>query len=282
MNSNRIRSEVVTLTPDKCREILAKNEHNRNPSKRTISLYAQEIQQGLWQINGEPIIIDDSGNVLDGQHRLYACIEANRPFTTLIVRNVNRNTFATIDTGKIRTGADVLTIQGLSPEIARICAAAAATCIPFEKTGILTPATRGTKYLVTPETRAKWVNDNKDIIEIAYTIQSYGTRARRVISAGDAAFLWFFMEKKDPEPTVFFFDGLYTGANLRQHDPRLALLTRFESMNASNKRFTRLSKLGFVVRAWDWYRRGKLAPIPGNMFRDPEIAPYILKPDGAK
>lgn len=51
--------------------------------------------------------------MLDGQHRLWAVIEAKQPVETLIVYGIAREAFATIDTlRKLRSGTDVLALSG--------------------------------------------------------------------------------------------------------------------------------------------------------------------------
>ena len=270
-----INAKVVTLTPTKCRLLLERNAHNRKPSAPTIKLYADQMQNGSWQLNGEPIIIADNGDVLDGQHRMRACVESGTPFQTLIVYNVPRDSFGTIDTGKTRNGADVLTIStGMKPEKARICAAAAGKCIDFSMTGTLQESAH-VRAMSTPDKRATWIMEHPRIVGIVDTIMEYG-RPGRIIAAGDSAFLWYFMEQKS-DLTYDFFDGFLSGINLSEHDPRLALRQKIESSNRSTSRLHKSAKIGSVVRAWDWYVRGKETVYHSNYFRDLNTALTLLK-----
>lgn len=71
------------------------------------------MKKGLWRVNGETIIFNKSGELSNGQHRLSACVEANTPFLAIVLCNVDDDAFATIDTGKIRSGGDVLYLSGV-------------------------------------------------------------------------------------------------------------------------------------------------------------------------
>lgn len=59
-------------------------------------------------INGEPLIFDWNMKLLNGQHRLYACIETGEPFPAAIMYGVNPDAFSTMDGGKTRTAAQIL------------------------------------------------------------------------------------------------------------------------------------------------------------------------------
>ena len=67
---------------------------------------------GEWQENGESIAVSRSGRLLNGQHRLLACIEAGVPFITLLAENVDDDAVITVDTGRARSFGDVLTMRG--------------------------------------------------------------------------------------------------------------------------------------------------------------------------
>lgn len=270
-----IETHVVTLNPEDCRWLLKNNSHNRHPARQTVQLYADQMKRGTWRLNGEPIIIADNGDVMDGQHRLLACIDADMSFETLIVYNIPRDTFDTIDTGRGRNGADVLTINGLSPETARICAAAAGLCIVFIKSGSIGQGSLN-QYLITPSKRARWVEMNQSIIDIAEKIQSYG-RSGRIMSAGELAFLWFFMESKNKECTEKFFAGFLSGAYLGENDPRLAMRQKLESFKNSRNRWNRKTKICAVIRSWNWFCRGKAAIYTNNMWRELDSALDLIR-----
>lgn len=107
-----VTAEVVTITPKEAALILTKNTNNRNLRKSRITTYARDMAAGNWKLNGDPIRFNGKGNLIDGQHRLHACVLANKPFTTLRVTGVSVDAHHTIDVGLQRTMADELRWQG--------------------------------------------------------------------------------------------------------------------------------------------------------------------------
>lgn len=121
--TNQLKTmETITITPQKASLLLKNNTRNRPVSEHRVNQYAQDMETGNWKLNGETIKLDTNGVILDGQHRLHACIKANKSFSTYILYNLNSDVFDTIDTGKNRNGADVLSIKDV--KYYSLCAAA--------------------------------------------------------------------------------------------------------------------------------------------------------------
>ena len=100
------------ITPEVAKALLNKNTNNRNITQSHLALIKSEILSGKWQYNGQPIIVGNTGRLLDGQHRLTAVVETGIPIDTAIIKGIDEDAFVTIDTGKVRGGADVLSIAG--------------------------------------------------------------------------------------------------------------------------------------------------------------------------
>lgn len=90
---------IETISPSRAKE-MAKGRNFRNENPSDTDKYAEWMKNGQWVLNGESLIFDEEGNVLDGQHRLRACIKANVSFKTVVVRNID--TFEGIDEGRPR------------------------------------------------------------------------------------------------------------------------------------------------------------------------------------
>ena len=104
--------EVVIVTPVLARAWLSMNGKNRQVSEATVRDYAGMIERGEWLLTGEPILLDREGHLINGQHRLMAVILAGQSIEVLVVRNVDPAAMLTIDTGKRRTFADYLSLDG--------------------------------------------------------------------------------------------------------------------------------------------------------------------------
>lgn len=106
-------TKVETVTPEMAREWLETlNKRNRPVAQSVVDRYAYQMKRGQWKLNGEAVIFGISKNILDGQHRLKACVQAGKPFTTLVVRGIDDDTFDTLDDGHKRSLADVFAVKG--------------------------------------------------------------------------------------------------------------------------------------------------------------------------
>lgn len=107
----QIKSKVEQITPDYAAKILkSNNPRNRNLSDIRATRYAADMARGHWAVNGEAIIFDEDGNLINGQHRMAGVVKAGVPVQFLVVRGVPRFyqngaqilTQDTIDRGYVR------------------------------------------------------------------------------------------------------------------------------------------------------------------------------------
>ena len=104
---------LEVITPAKAVEYLESNKDNRPISQIYVNRYAEDMRMGRWKYNGEAIKFDENGKLIDGQHRLLACIQSNTPFVTDVVRDLEPDCFTTLDNGKGRTCGDALAIMSI-------------------------------------------------------------------------------------------------------------------------------------------------------------------------
>lgn len=97
-----MKSKVERITPEKASEMLEMNTANfRRPDRRRVQELAKIMSQGGWELNGESIKFGIDGTLLDGQHRLMACVQSGKDFETLVVRGVAATAMG-IDRGRPR------------------------------------------------------------------------------------------------------------------------------------------------------------------------------------
>jgi hypothetical protein len=106
----RVNNE--TITPALAAEYLKANTSNRPCSVGRVAELANAMKRGEWMPNGDAIRFSVDGVLLDGQGRLKACISSGISFTSLVVRDLPREAFKTMDLGKKRNLADLLAIDG--------------------------------------------------------------------------------------------------------------------------------------------------------------------------
>ena len=66
-------ARTVLLTTEIALGWLKRNDANRPFSRDSARLLAAEMDHGYWRENGESIIFDTAGVLIDGQHRLQPC-----------------------------------------------------------------------------------------------------------------------------------------------------------------------------------------------------------------
>lgn len=103
--------KVMTVTPDWAKKQLEQHAKNlakgkfrqRRVSKATVRKYATDMKLGFWKWNPNPIVFDEAGCLLDGQHRLMAVVLAGVPvimtgcFGAPTLQGVNGHKTRTID-----------------------------------------------------------------------------------------------------------------------------------------------------------------------------------------
>lgn len=109
----KVRAYIVHVTQALAELMLEQNVRNRRISERHVAVLSQIMLSRDMRLNGETIIFSSDGRLLDGQHRLKACIESGVAFDALVVFGVSPDAFETIDTGRTRSTGDILGIDGI-------------------------------------------------------------------------------------------------------------------------------------------------------------------------
>ena len=124
MNEMNINTEkgimnirVCDVSPDFAKELLKLNTFNRSPKKNKINMYASELLSDQWFSNGVPIIIGSDNVLKDGQHRLMACIKANKTLKNMIIVRLPKENCSCYDIGATRTAADTAVLMGITDPI---------------------------------------------------------------------------------------------------------------------------------------------------------------------
>lgn len=110
--NNDMTFEVTTISPYIARQWLDANMRNRKLNRRLVERLAADITLNNWRITGEAIKFAPDGTLLDGQHRLAACIKADKPITSLVIYGIPADNQDVMDAGKSRSPSDVLTLHG--------------------------------------------------------------------------------------------------------------------------------------------------------------------------
>lgn len=103
----------IVITPEMAAAMLERvSPRQRGVSQTHVDQLAAEMTGGTFKANAGMVMIDWDGLLIDGQHRLHACVKANVPLHTFIATGVDPLIFDVIDIGKKRSANDVLRGDG--------------------------------------------------------------------------------------------------------------------------------------------------------------------------
>ena len=107
---------LVELVPALASTLITEFERaeykNRGISNSKVEQYARDIGTESWNQHASTIHVDLNGVPINGLHRLYACVLADKPLPTVLVFSPTREeTNRTVDTGRPRSGADLLQME---------------------------------------------------------------------------------------------------------------------------------------------------------------------------
>lgn len=246
-----------TITPEKAEKLMKKNISNRHLSPKTVNKYVREIKNGKWLLTSDTIKISKSGNLIDGQHRLQAAINAKMPITTLVAYDVPDNAFEVIDTGKKRSLGDVLSIVGYGSSNAF----ASAIRLKYALDSCLEPAPVGSM-------RQKATNvSNADIVELAEKYSDLEEAIQIVKkfpyviklttpAAATVAFHEFI--RIDKGMAHYFFEKLESGADLSNANVLLHLRNKLMELRNTPgiSRVASQSALAALFQGWNYLIEG--------------------------
>lgn len=107
-----MRTEVIKVTPEIAEQYLSKNIKNRSVSQSRVLGYSNDMKEGRWLFNPNPISFDVTGELIDGQHRLLAVIESGLEVDMLILHGAPVASKEIIDFNRPRSASDILKIEG--------------------------------------------------------------------------------------------------------------------------------------------------------------------------
>lgn len=126
---------VEKVSPATAHNWLSGNMHNRHVRLSHVRRLAYAMKQGEWELNGETIKFNGAGDLIDGQHRLLAVIEADTTVEFVVVRGLEKIAQETVDQGAKRTFADVLRLRGVKDH--NVMASTVRRVFLYEHTGRL-------------------------------------------------------------------------------------------------------------------------------------------------
>lgn len=248
------------IGPKEAEAILAKNTNNRIPSRRWIKDLADVMVAGEWVLNGESIIIDEDGQLLDGQQRLLAVVESGCTVPMTVIRGIKPTASKTIDLGRKRSAADWLRMRGESN-----CATLAAgvrALVHLERFGALhvgqnSASTQAKKSsYVSPTEVEAWIKAHPSVRLAASAAVSL-LNAQRLMSPSVLTCLHYLFTLSSAEEAADFFKKLDTGEGLVASSPIYRLREKLTNDKLGGKTLPQNYVAALAIKAWNAFREGR-------------------------
>jgi hypothetical protein len=243
---------VVDLTPETAQRWLGANTSNRNIRPAVVNTYARDMAAGNWQFTGEAIKFDCAGTLLDGQHRLLACIKSGATIRVLVVNGLPADSQNVMDSGAKRQASDALKLAGY-PSVTTL-AAVARLALALSKSPGAPVSRSGWKGAFSHTEIKDFIEDHPDITEAVKASLHYKDRIDAHSSV--TAYVWWRCSKVSHKATVEFFESIANAQTNGKGDPRLALIRRLQSARRANERLSQYAQVSLFFRSWNAWRKG--------------------------
>lgn len=104
-------ASLMDVTPELAMRWLERNTRNRKLRQSTVNKYAADMRAGRWMVTGDAIGFDTNGAIINGQHRLWAVIEAGCAVPMQVALNLDPDAVSVMDDHMKRSLTDVAEIR---------------------------------------------------------------------------------------------------------------------------------------------------------------------------
>ena len=251
----------VEITPRIAQRLLDMTDKKvqRKLKRSHVLVLSDDMKNGYFiNNNGDTIRQDTEGNIIDGQHRLSACVEANYTLKTIFVKGLQTDTIKTIDIGqKTRTLTDVLEINHrTSYKYANTVTAT----VQFVHRFYLNIYSKGQESQrrgrMSTSQFLKWVDKNPNIVDFVAQTMTIVSNGDKLIQASAFCGLKWVLDKYNKPESDKFFQMLSDGIGLHKGSPVFVLRKRLMANKFDHEkraRFTRRELVLSVIKTWNCY-----------------------------
>lgn len=247
---NAVSTTVELITPERAQSLLGRVNNVRSVRRDFVSVLAAAMKTpGLWEMNGASIKINAAGFVVDGEHRLRACVLANVPFRTLVTYGIEQ--CATIDTGgRTRTAGQLVGNIGIKH--ATVAASLARLALILERDGNLD---RCSYHSFRTGLSVQVIHDYcaRNAAAVAEAAALGYRPAATTRLPGGAFSLVAYVAAGSPR-MLSFLEAVRTGEHLAHGDPAMALRERAFNLGRG-ARVSFFHGTALVLKAWNAYAR---------------------------
>ena len=244
-------AEIITITPPMAVKMLEMNTWNRPLKQQHIDRIAGQITQGKWKYNGATIKIATNHDILDGQHRLWACIMADKPIMSLVVYGIARDAFVTIDTIQaVRSGGDTLALMGVLRHRREI-ASALAWLLRWQR-GTLVEYKSAKNRIENSDTEEAF-GDHSSMVDAVDRVR----HCKGLLSVAITGFLYYIMASRDMELAERFLNTLESPAGVAVNDPFFRFRAWLLQSIENKRRREPIMLIALAFKAWNMAKDGR-------------------------
>jgi len=260
--NKQMTSRTVRITPEIAVQWLKRNEANRPFTRGNARALAAEMERGYWQENGESIVFDTNGILIDGQHRLQAVLNSGYEYLVPVITGVQAAARPTVDTGVKRSAANNL--QMADEQNASLLAATLLLWRGYEARNarmMTHPASVAPEDRVSIPRILEHLKEWPGLREAAresLALRPPG-RGRSLVPSSEAAMIWFAIVQSgaSKERANQFLGSVLTGYNLPEDSPIIGLRRRLIDIMGIGYRMDKRERIALVLKTWQLWSTGK-------------------------
>lgn len=250
----KLRTEVREVSPQLAEAWLRLNAQNRSITAARVDQYARDMKDGRWTLTHQAIGFDENGDLIDGQHRLAAVVQADVTVPMLVVWGMAKDSKANVDTGRARTAGDMLSIlDGVSNP--HVVASIAAFAVPWSLGRRIFHTYRPTHQEI-----REFVADpkNAQIFRAKEVAGHARTHLAGMVGPRLIGFTYLTCARIDEDAADHFFvDQLIDQLGLQADDPAKVLYRRLFNDQEKRGGGADNAKAGLIFTAWNKFRDGE-------------------------
>lgn len=244
----------MLIDPIYAATLLDGNSTNRPLKEDLLRRYSEDMQNGKWrEQTGESIKISKTNNLLDGQHRLNAIIKSGVPVRCLVIYGLDDCIFDVIDTGRLRSGGDTLSVDG-APNAVRLNTSIQGYDRIKKEYSFMRSGGR-TKKLSNREVLHKY-KENPRLWDASVTKAGrWYSSMSKCMSVAEICSIYVFLSEINKEQADSFFEQLCTG----EIKDKVILLLRkrlFDDRINKESKMTPDARLSLIFKVWNAIRKG--------------------------
>jgi hypothetical protein len=261
MTTPTIKTELRLVTPDVATEMLKRNGGNRPLNVRHSKKLAADMTAGRWLFDGSPISFNTKGQLINGQHRLEGIKLSGTSQYFLILHGLDSESFKVMDTGRNRSAADVLNIEGM--ELNSQMIVAALRMLMYYKDF---QCFESREKIYTNSEILEFAKENEKQIKESFEFMAKFKRP--FISRPLSIALHAVFSSKNLEMADAFMAKFCNGLDLKEGSPIYAARNKVIVENNSKMRAKSNDRAAYIIKAWNLFREGKEAQriVVGNKF----------------